>query len=124
MDTRLKYIEGCIQNGWSRSVLLFQIETKYYERIGNSANNFKNTLPPIDSDLVNNTLKDPYIFDFISLNKKYKEKELENIIKYTREVLEKAIELGGTTIKSYESSEGVHENFQNNLMVHNHVGDK
>ena len=78
MDTRLKYIEGCIQNGWSRSVLLFQIETKYYERIGNSANNFKNTLPPIDSDLVNNTLKDPYIFVFLSLNQNYKEKELEN----------------------------------------------
>ena len=78
METRLKYIEGCIQNGWSRSVLLFQIETKYHERIGNSVNNFKSTLPPIDSDLVNNTLKDPYIFDFISLNQNYKEKELEN----------------------------------------------
>lgn len=45
--------------------------------------------------------------------------ELNNIIKYTKEVLEKAIELGGTTIKSYESSEGVHGKFQNNLLVHN-----
>ena len=45
--------------------------------------------------------------------------ELENIIKYTKEVLEKAIKLGGTTIKSYESSEGVHGRFQNNLLVHN-----
>lgn len=53
---------------------LFQIETKYHERIGNSVNNFKNALPPIDSDLVNNILKDPYIFDFISLNQNYKEK--------------------------------------------------
>ena len=78
MGIRLKYIEGCIQNGWSRSVLLFQIETKYHERVGNSVNNFKDTLPPVDSDLVNNTLKDPYIFDFISLNQNYKEKELEN----------------------------------------------
>lgn len=50
--------------------------------------------------------------------------ELNNIIKYTKEVLEKAIELGGTTIKSYESSEGVHGRFQNNLLVHNHEGDK
>lgn len=50
--------------------------------------------------------------------------ELENIIKYTKEVLEKAIKLGGTTIKSYESSEGVHGKFQNNLLVHNHEGDK
>ena len=50
--------------------------------------------------------------------------ELNNIIKYTKEVLSKAIELGGTTIKSYESSEGVHGKFQNNLLVHNHEGDK
>jgi len=45
--------------------------------------------------------------------------ELENIIKYTKEVLDKAILLGGTTIKSYESSEGVHGRFQNELLVHN-----
>lgn len=45
--------------------------------------------------------------------------ELNNIIKYTKEVLDKAILLGGTTIKSYESSEGVHGRFQNELLVHN-----
>jgi len=45
--------------------------------------------------------------------------DLENIIKYTKEVLDKAILLGGTTIKSYESSEGVHGRFQNELLVHN-----
>ena len=49
--------------------------------------------------------------------------ELINIIKYTRQVLSKAIEMGGTTIRSYESSEGVHGRFQNNLLVHNHEGD-
>ena len=52
-----------------------------------------------------------------------KDKDLENIIKYTRLVLEKAIKEGGTTIKSYESSEGVHGRFQENLLVHNHEGD-
>lgn len=51
------------------------------------------------------------------------DKDLENIIKYTREVLEQAIKGGGTTIKSYESSEGVHGRFQTNLLVHNHEGD-
>lgn len=50
--------------------------------------------------------------------------ELNNIIKYTKEVLESAIKLGGTTIRSYESSEGVHGKFQNNLYVHNHEKDK
>ena len=49
--------------------------------------------------------------------------ELENIIKYTKEVLDKAISLGGTTIKSYESSEGVHGRFQNKLLVHNNNGN-
>lgn len=47
------------------------------------------------------------------------EKEAENIIKYTREVLTKAIDSGGTTIRSYESSEGVHGRFQQELLVHN-----
>lgn len=50
--------------------------------------------------------------------------ECDNIIKYTREILESAIKLGGTTIKSYESSRGVHGKFQHNLLVHNHEGDK
>ena len=50
--------------------------------------------------------------------------ESNNIIKYTRDILERAIKLGGTTIKSYESSRGVHGRFQNNLLVHNHEGDK
>ena len=50
--------------------------------------------------------------------------ECDNIIKYTKEILSSAIKLGGTTIKSYESSRGVHGKFQNNLLVHNHEGDK
>ena len=71
------YVESTIKNGWSRSVLAFQIETEYYKRIGNSSNNFTNALSMVNSDLVNNTLKDPYIFDFISLKNNYKEMELE-----------------------------------------------
>ena len=63
-----------------------------------------------------------YVFlSHINPNKKYSElknKDLENIIKYTKEVLERAIKLGGTTIRSYESSEGVHGLFQNELLVH------
>lgn len=49
---------------------------------------------------------------------------LENIIKYTKEVLERAIKLGGTTIRSYESEKGVHGKFQNELLVHNKEGEK
>jgi len=49
---------------------------------------------------------------------KLTDKDLENIITYTKQTLEKAIELGGTTVKSYTSSEGVHGRFQNELLVH------
>lgn len=52
---------------------------------------------------------------------KLNNKDLNNIIKYTKEVLDKAINKGGTTIKSYESSEGVHGGFQSELLVHNKI---
>ena len=47
-----------------------------------------------------------------------KDDDLENIIKYTKEVLEKAIKLGGTTIRTYTSVDGVHGRFQNELLIH------
>lgn len=50
--------------------------------------------------------------------------ECDIIIRNTRDVLEKAIELGGTTIKSFTSSEGVHGLFQNKLLVHGKAGEK
>ena len=77
-NIRKLYIEKTIENGWSRNVLSIQIENNYHLRIGKSDNNFNNTLPKYDSDLVNNTIKDPYIFDFITLQQDYKEKVLEN----------------------------------------------
>lgn len=49
--------------------------------------------------------------------------ELDNIIKCTRQVLEHATQLGGTTIRSYTSEEGVHGRFQNELLVHNKAGE-
>lgn len=76
-NIRKIYAEAAISNGWSRNILDFQIDTKYHKRIGKSSNNFGTSLPPLDSDLVNNTIKDPYIFDFITLKHDYKEKELE-----------------------------------------------
>lgn len=58
----------------------------------------------------------------LSKPKDLNEDQLNNIIKYTKETLEEAIELGGTTIKSYESAKGVHGLFQNKLLVHSKVG--
>lgn len=89
---RKLYAEATIKNGWSKDMLVIQIENNYHLRIGNSSNNFKISLPDINSDLANNTIKDPYIFDFLTLKENYKEKELEKaMIERIRDVL---VELG------------------------------
>ncbi len=76
-EIRKIYLQGIIKNGWGRSMLIHQIESSYHLRIGHSSNNFKITLPKNNSDLANYAIKDPYIFDFISLTNGYKEQELE-----------------------------------------------
>ena len=92
IEDRKLYMEASLKNGWSRNILAMQIEADYHKRIGNSTNNFKAVLPSADSDMVNNTLKDPYIFDFLTLKDGYKEKELEeSMIERIRDVL---LELG------------------------------
>ena len=89
---RKVYIEAILKNGWGRNMLSIQIDSGYHLRIGASNNNFENTLPALDSDLVNYTVKDPYIFDFLALQEEYKEKELEDaMVNKIRDVL---IELG------------------------------
>ena len=76
-DIAFFYINQTIENNWSRATLDFQISSNLYERHGKSINNFKDTLPQPLSDLANQTLKDPYIFDFLSLDVQYREKDVE-----------------------------------------------
>jgi len=73
------YIENCLNEGWSKSILIYQIDTNLYKRqIENiKHNNFNLTLKK-NSDLASNIMKDPYVFDIIELTNDYKEKELEN----------------------------------------------
>ncbi len=73
------YIEKCIEEGWSKSILLYQIETNLYKRQVKNIkyNNFDLTLKK-NSDLASKVMKDPYVFDLIELTSDYKEKELEN----------------------------------------------
>ena len=72
------YIQQTIENNWSRDVLALQIKTNLFERNGKAINNFKYTLPEPFSDLAEQTLKDPYVFDFLTLSTKAKEKDIEN----------------------------------------------
>ena len=78
-NIRKWYIENCIREGWSKSILIYQIDTDLYQRqIKNiNYNNFELTLSK-NSDLANSMMKDPYVFDLIELTTDYKEKELEN----------------------------------------------
>ncbi|MDQ6761055.1 MAG: PDDEXK nuclease domain-containing protein [Bacteroidota bacterium] len=75
--TRLFYIQQTIQNGWSRNVLVLQIESELYKRQGKAINNFSQTLSAHDSDLAVQTFKSPYILEFLTLNDAAKERDIE-----------------------------------------------
>lgn len=81
-SARIWYVQQTIANGWSRAVLVHQIETGLHRRQAGAlkANNFKHTLPPRQSELVQQTLKDPYVFDFLQVKKKAKERELQRAL--------------------------------------------
>lgn len=74
---RLWYAQQVIENGLSRNALENWIETKAYKRHGKAITNFKERLPDPQSRLAQETLKDPYNFDFLTLEEDYREQELE-----------------------------------------------
>lgn len=71
------YIQQTIENGWSRDVLALQIKSQLYKRQGKAVTNFTKTLIEPQSDLAQQTLKDPYIFDFLTMTKPFHEKDIE-----------------------------------------------
>ena len=94
INERKWYIIQSIENGWSRNMLSMQLDSKLYERqaIAEKVTNFENTLPDVQSDLAKQTMKDPYLFDFISLKGKVRELEIEEaMISKIKDVL---VELG------------------------------
>ena len=66
-EERLWYARQSIEHGWSRNVLVMQIESGLYRRQGKAITNFDRTLPSPQSDLARQLLKDPYNFDFLTL---------------------------------------------------------
>jgi len=89
------YINETIKNGWSRPILEFQIGTGLYERqglAGNKLSNYDEHFPPAQSDLANNILKDPYNFDFLTIQGEAHERTIENaLVTHVRDFL---LELG------------------------------
>ncbi|MBW2738663.1 MAG: hypothetical protein JRE64_07385 [Deltaproteobacteria bacterium] len=62
-ELRIWYARQTVKNGWSRNILVFQIETCVHERIGQSTNNFKIALPPADSDMASQSFKALYLIE-------------------------------------------------------------
>jgi predicted nuclease of restriction endonuclease-like (RecB) superfamily len=91
-DERAWYAQAVVEYGWSRPVLVHQIETGLHARQGKAVTNFKKTLPPLQSDLAREALKDPYAFDFLELAAEHQERELETgLLAHIRQFL---LELG------------------------------
>ena len=76
-EEALYYAQNALTYGWSRAVLIHQIESGLWQREGKALSNFAKTLPVAQSDLAQQSLKDPYVFDFLTLSKDYNERELE-----------------------------------------------
>jgi predicted nuclease of restriction endonuclease-like (RecB) superfamily len=90
-EKALFYASKTLENNWSRAVLMNFLDTDLYERQGKAITNFALTLPKADSDLAQSITRDPYNFDFITLTKRYDEKELkdklmDNITKFLLEL--------------------------------------
>lgn len=86
------YLNKTVENGWSRAVLLNFLDTNLYERQGKAVNNFNKLLADPQSELAAQTLKDPYNFDFLTLDGEYRERELEQGL--TQNVTRFLLELG------------------------------
>jgi predicted nuclease of restriction endonuclease-like (RecB) superfamily len=91
-EEREWYIRQAVQNGWSRNVLVHQIESSLFERQGKALTNFSRTLPEPQSELAQQLIKDPYNFDFLTIGTKLAERDLERgLIEHLRNLI---LELG------------------------------
>jgi predicted nuclease of restriction endonuclease-like (RecB) superfamily len=91
-EERLWYAYKAIENGWSRDILVMQIESNLFARLGGAITNFERSLPSPQSDLAQQLIKDPYNFDFLTLAEGAQERELERaLVHHIRDFL---MELG------------------------------
>jgi predicted nuclease of restriction endonuclease-like (RecB) superfamily len=86
------YLMRTIAEGWSKRVLANKVEQKLFESQGSLPNNFDNTLPTTQSELAKQTLKDHYIFDFLSLGEEALERDVENAL--LRQITDFLLEMG------------------------------
>lgn len=114
-----------IENGWSRNLMVHQIESKLYESmlLEGKTHNFSQTLSIVESELAAETLKDPYIFDFLNLSEAHMEKELED--KLVENITKFLLELGkgfAYVGRQYHLEVG-REDFYLDILFCNYSGD-
>jgi predicted nuclease of restriction endonuclease-like (RecB) superfamily len=86
------YIDQTLEQGWSRDVLALQIKSNLHARAGKAVTNFARTLPVPQSDLAQQTLKDPYTFDFMAMTGPFNELDVERQL--TQHITQFLLELG------------------------------
>lgn len=93
-DERVWYIQKAIENSWSRNVLVHQIESGLYKRqvSAEKVSTFEHRLPSPQSELAVQTMKDPYVFDFIPFREDMLERDIEQAL--VRDITKLLLELG------------------------------
>ncbi len=94
LDEQIWYIKKTVENGWSHAVLVHQIESKLYERqaLAEKVSNFEARLMAPHSELAVQTMKDPYIFDFIPFKEQMVERAIEEAL--VKDITKLLLELG------------------------------
>lgn len=92
IELRYWYVTKILEHGWSKNTLSMMIKNRVHDREAKLTSNFKGLLPNNDSDAVQQSFKDPYIFDFLTMDEPFRERELElNLVKHMEKFL---LELG------------------------------
>lgn len=118
-EDALFYVSKTIENGWSRAMLLNYLDAKLHLTEGKAITNFERLLPSPISDLAQQTLKDPYIFDFLSIRQDYDERELQEAL--TTNITKFLLELGSGFAyvgQQYRLQVGEQEFFADLLFYH------
>ena len=79
-DDRLWYAAKTLEHGWSRNILVLQIQSQLHKRQGKAITNFPSALPPVESDMAAQVFKDPYLFDFLGTADPRREREVEQAL--------------------------------------------
>ena len=119
VDEALFYVSKTLDNGWSRAVLLNFLGAKLHLTEGKAITNFNRSLPTPVSDLAQQTLKDPYTFDFLTIRQDYDERELQEAL--TSNITKFLLELGNGFAyvgQQYRLQVGEQEFFADLLFYH------